>query len=167
MNRLQHFINGLNEWVGKAVSWLTLLLVLLVFGNVVLRYVFNSPMAWTKELEWHLFALIFLLGAGYSLRHNRHVRVDLFYEKFPPSDRARVDFWGTLLFLLPWCLLLLYYGSAAALDAYRLGERSPEAGGLPNLWLIQFALPLGVLLLLLQGISVLITAWQVMRAPSD
>ncbi len=167
VNRLQQFINELNEWVGKAVSWLTLLLVLLVFGNVVLRYVFNHPMAWTKELEWHLFALIFLLGAGYSLRHNRHVRVDLFYEKFPRADRARVDFWGTLLFLLPWCLLLLYYGFASALDAYRLGERSPEAGGLPNLWLIQFALPLGALLLLLQGISVLITAWQAMRATSD
>lgn len=167
MSRIQQSINDLNEGVGKAVAWLTLILVLLVFGNVILRYVFNAPMAWTKELEWHLFSLIFLLGAGYTLRHDRHVRVDLFYEKFPRADRARIDFWGTLLFLLPWCFFLGYYGLTAAMDAYRLGERSSEAAGLPNLWLIQFALPLGALLLFLQGISLAITAWQTAHAKNN
>lgn len=156
MKQLASWINQLNERVGRAISWLTLLLVILVFTNVFLRYVLNFPLAWAKELEWHLFALIFLLGAGYSLLHDRHVRVDLFYEKSSAADQRRINFWGTLIFLLPWCLLLIYSGWNAAADAWRMGERSPEAGGLPNLWLIQFALPLGITLLLLQGIAVLI-----------
>jgi len=81
MERLASWIDQINERVGQWVSWLTLALVLLVFVNVFLRYVFNLPLAWSKELEWHLFALIFLFGAGYSLRHDRHVRVDLFMKK--------------------------------------------------------------------------------------
>lgn len=156
MKQLASWINQLNDRVGRAVSWLTLALVLLVFTNVFLRYVLNLPLAWAKELEWHLFALIFLLGAGYSLLHDRHVRVDLFYEKASKKDQQRINFWGTLVFLIPWCLLLIYSGWKAATDAWQMGERSPEAGGLPNLWLIQFAIPLGIGLLLLQGISVLI-----------
>lgn len=156
MERLAFWIDQLNERVGQWVSWLTLALVLLVFVNVFLRYVFNLPLAWSKELEWHLFALIFLFGAGYSLKHDRHVRVDLFYEKVEKADRRRINFWGTLLFLIPWCLVLIYAGWNAAVDAWRMGERSAESAGLTNLWLIQFALPLGISLLLLQGIAELI-----------
>ncbi|WP_367389544.1 TRAP transporter small permease subunit [Lewinella sp. LCG006] len=156
MERLASWIDQINERVGKGVSWLTFGLVLLVFVNVFLRYAFNLPLAWSKELEWHLFALIFLFGAGYSLRHDRHVRVDLFYEKAGKADQRRINFWGTLLFLIPWCLVLIYAGWRAAMDAWRMGERSPETAGLPNLWLIQFALPVGMSLLLLQGIAKLI-----------
>lgn len=156
MERFASWIDQINERVGQWVSWLTLALVLLVFVNVFLRYVFNLPLAWSKELEWHLFALIFLFGAGYSLRHDRHVRVDLFYEKAGKADQQRINFWGTLLFLIPWCLVLIYAGWNAAVDAWRMGERSPESAGLSNLWLIQFALPVGISLLLLQGIAELI-----------
>ena len=156
MERLASWIDQINERVGQWVSWLTLALVLLVFVNVFLRYVFNLPLAWSKELEWHLFALIFLFGAGYSLRHDRHVRVDLLYEKADKADQRRINFWGTLLFLIPWCLVLIYAGWNAAIDAWRMGERSPESAGLTNLWLIQFALPVGISLLLLQGIAELI-----------
>lgn len=150
------WINWLNEKMGRAVSWLTLVLVILVFGNVCLRYIFNNPQAWSKELEWHLFALIFLLGGAYTLRHDRHVRVDLFYDQQAQKEKNQINFWGTLIFLLPWCLVLMYTGWNSALDAYMMGERSPEAGGLSNLWLIQFAIPLGMLLLFLQGLSLLI-----------
>lgn len=156
MKRLAAWIDSVNEKVGQAVAWLTLLLVLLVFTNVFLRYVLNYPLAWAKELEWHLFALIFLLGAGYSLLHDRHVRVDLFYEKMSRADRGRVNFWGTLIFLIPWCVTLIYSGWNAAVSAWQMGERSGEAGGLSNLWLIQFAIPVGMTLLLLQGVAVLI-----------
>jgi TRAP-type mannitol/chloroaromatic compound transport system permease small subunit len=156
MQQLVNWIDQLNERIGKAVSWLTLGLVVLVFGNVFLRYVFNEPKAWAKELEWHLFALIFLLAAGYSFKHDRHVRVDLFYDKMTPDDRTKVDRWGTLIFLIPWCSVLIYTGWTSAMDAYSLHERSPEAGGLPNLWLIQFAIPIGMLLLLLQGLALVL-----------
>lgn len=152
------WINWLNEKLGRAVSWLTLALVILVFGNVCLRYIFNSPQAWSKELEWHLFALIFLIGAAYTLKHDRHVRVDLFYDQQAQKEKNQINFWGTLLFLLPWCLVLMYTGWNSAVDAFTMGERSPEAGGLSNLWLIQFAIPLGMLLLFLQGLSLMIQA---------
>ncbi len=152
------WINWLNEKIGRAVSWLTLLLVILVFGNVCLRYVFNNPQAWSKELEWHLFALIFLIGAAYTLRHDRHVRVDLFYDRQAQKEKNQVNFWGTLIFLLPWCLVMMYTGWNSAIDAYTMGERSPEAGGLSNLWLIQFAIPFGMLLLFLQGLSLIISS---------
>lgn len=154
---MAEWIDWLNERIGRAVSWLTLGLVVLVFGNVCLRYVFNSPQAWLKELEWHLFALIFLLGAAYTLRHNKHVRVDLFYDKQEKKEQNQINFWGTAVFLLPWCLVLIYTGWNSAVDAYTMGERSPEAGGLSNLWLIQFAIPIGMSLLFLQGVSVLIS----------
>lgn len=156
MQQLANWIDQLNERVGKAVSWLTLALVVLVCTNVFLRYVLNSPKAWAKELEWHLFALIFLLAAGFGLKHDKHVRVDLFYDRMSAANKNKVDRWGTLLFLLPWCLVLAYTGWTSALDAYTLGERSPESNGLPNLWLIQFAIPLGMLLLFLQGLSLLL-----------
>lgn len=156
MQQLANWIDQLNEWIGKTTSWLTLALVALVFGNVFVRYVLNEPKAWAKELEWHCFALLFLLAAGYSFKHNRHVRVDLFYDKMTTNDRQKVDRWGTLIFLLPWCMVVMYTGWTSAMDAYQLGERSPEAGGLPNLWLIQFAIPLGAFLLFLQGLALVI-----------
>ncbi|MEL6971781.1 MAG: TRAP transporter small permease subunit [Bacteroidota bacterium] len=152
------WISWINEKLGRAVSWLTLALVILVFGNVCLRYLFNTPLAWAKELEWHLFALIFLFGAAYTLKHDRHVRVDLFYDKQEPKVKNQVNFWGTLLFLLPWCLVLIYTGWQSAVDAYRVGERSAEAGGLPNLWLIQFAIPVGLFFLFLQGLALLVAS---------
>jgi len=157
-------VESLIEKVGKAVSWLSVLLVVLVFANVFMRYVFNDPRAWSKELEWHLFALIFMLGAAYTLKHDQHVRVDLFYDRFDEKNKASVNFWGTLLFLLPWCVVLIITGWQAASSAYILGERSPESGGLSNLWLIQFAIPVGMGLLFLQGLVLLIKSFRKMTS---
>lgn len=159
MEKYLQFIENLVERVGKTISWLTLFLVILVFVNVFMRYVFNAPKAWSKELEWHLFALIFMIGAAYTLKHDKHVRVDLFYDRFSKENKASVNFWGTLLFLLPWCLVLMVTGWKAASSAYMLGEGSPESGGLSNLWLIQFAIPIGMGLLFLQGLVLLIRSY--------
>ncbi|MEZ4986398.1 MAG: TRAP transporter small permease subunit [Saprospiraceae bacterium] len=163
---MEKWVSRLNEGVGKAVSWLSLVLVLLVFGNVWVRYVLNEPRAWSKELEWHVFSLLFLLAAGYSLQRDKHVRVDLFYERMGRKDQGAVNFWGTLLLLIPWCVVLVVTGWQAAVSAWEMGERSAEAGGLPNLWLIQFALPAGMLLLLLQGVVLLIRSYRQMRENS-
>lgn len=167
MNKALEKIEQFIEAVGKAVSWLSLLLVLLVFANVFMRYVLNTPLAWSKELEWHLFALLFMLGAAYTLKHDKHVRVDLFYDRFSKPNQASVNFWGTLIFLLPWCLVLIYVGWQSAVSAYQLGERSPESGGLPNLWLIQFAIPLGMSLLFLQGLVLLIKSYTSMQKNAE
>ncbi|MCB0547828.1 MAG: TRAP transporter small permease subunit [Phaeodactylibacter sp.] len=156
---LQHLSSGihrLNEWIGRGVSWLTTILVVLVCFDVITRYLLSDTSAWIMELEWHIFALIFLLGAGYAFRHDRHVRVDLFYANFSTRDQALVNLLGAILFLLPWSLLVIYASYDYALISYKIGETSPDPGGLPARYLIKFAITAGALLLLLQGIASLI-----------
>ncbi|MEM8906886.1 MAG: TRAP transporter small permease subunit [Bacteroidota bacterium] len=145
--------NAVNESIGRAVAWLTTLLVVLVCFDVARRGLFNTTAAWIMELEWHLFALVFLLGAGYTLKYDRHVRVDLFYAKFSKKDQAWVNLLGTLLLLIPWCLLLIYASYFYALSAYQIGECSPDPGGLPARYLIKSAITVGISLLLLQAFA--------------
>lgn len=151
-------IGRLNEWVGRSVSWLTTVLVLLVCFDVITRYLANSTQAWIMELEWHLFALVFLLGAGFAFKHDRHVRVDLFYAKMSEKNRALVDLIGGIIFLIPWCLLIFYFSISYAWTSYQIGETSPDPGGLPARYLIKFSIALGMLFLLLQGIASIIDA---------
>ncbi len=153
LQKLSRLIDRLNEGFGKGVSWLTTGLIALTVFDVLTRYLFRQSQTWAIELEWHLFALIFLWGAGYALRHDRHVRVDLFYTRFTPRDQARVNFWGTLFLLLPWCLLIIWASWPFARISFLSLERSPDPGGLPFRFAIKFALILGFVLLFLQGIS--------------
>lgn len=145
--------NWINEWIGRTVSWLTTILVILVCFDVARRSMFSVTAAWIMELEWHLFALIFLLGAGYALKHDRHVRVDLFYAKFSPKDKALVNLMGTLIFLIPWCLLIIYTSYNYAYSSFEIGEGSPNPGGLPARYFIKFAITAGFCLLLLQALA--------------
>ena len=166
--RLANFIDLLNERIGKAVSWLTTLLVVVVIVDVLMRYALKQSKNYITELEWHLFALIFLLGAAYTLKHDKHVRVDLFYDKFSKRDKAMVNFWGTLIFLIPWCLLILYASYGYAWESWFINERSPNPDGLPARYLIKFALVFGIGLLLLQAISTLIRSYHILQgAESD
>ena len=134
--------------------WLTTALVLLIFVDVILRYLFSSTSAWVIELEWHLFALIFLLGAGYALHKDQHVRVDVFYAKFSPRRKAWVDLIGTILFLIPWCLVIIGTSFNYAENSFAFRETSPDPGGLPARYVIKFAITIGFVLLLLQAIGV-------------
>lgn len=149
-------INLLNEKVGKATAWLTLVLVLVVCFDVIARKLFNFSKIWIMDLEWQLFALIFLLAAGYALRHDKHVRVDLFYAEFSKADKAKTDFWGTLLFLIPWCVVVIIYAFGYAMESWRLKEGASEPGGLPARYAIKFLMVAGIMLLLLQAIGQLI-----------
>lgn len=150
---LLRWIDALNRSVGKAVACLTGLLVLLVCSDVFLRKVFSLTANWVVELEWHLFALIFLLSAGYALAQHRHVRVDVFYQNFSERDKAWVNLLGFLFLLLPWCLVLLWVGAEYTWNAYHMGEGSPDPGGLPYRFFIKAMIPMGVFLLLLQGLA--------------
>ena len=154
-------INQLNEWIGKGVSWLTAILVVLVCFDVITRYLFSDTQAWIMELEWHLFALVFLLGAGYAFKNDRHVRVDLFYANFSELDKAWVNFIGALLFLLPWTIIVIYFSYEYANISFQIGERSPDPGGLPARYVIKFAVTAGFILLFLQGLSSLLESLQV------
>lgn len=158
LRKISDGVGRLNEWVGRSVSWLTAGLVLLVCFDVITRYLLNDTQAWIVELEWHLFALIFLLGAGYAFKHDRHVRVDLFYAGFSKRDKALVNLVGGLFFLIPWCLLLMIVSGKYAWGSYLIGETSPDPGGMPARYLIKFSIALGMFLLLLQAIASVIDA---------
>jgi TRAP-type mannitol/chloroaromatic compound transport system permease small subunit len=154
--KVEKRISEWNEWIGRAVSWLTAILVLVVGVDVVSRYFFNTTKNWVLELEWYLFSVIFLLGAGYALKHDKHVRVDLFYSNFNPRDKAWVNLLGTLFLLVPWCLFVVFSTWGYAYESFLIRETSPNPGGLPALYLIKAMVPIGALLLLLQGVAQLI-----------
>jgi len=107
-------------------------------------------------LEWHLFAFIFLIGAAYALKHDRHVRVDVFYANFTEKQQAWVNLIGTLLFLIPFCIIIIYTSIRFAANAYAIQEGSPDPGGLPARYIVKAAIPIGFILLLLQACSLLI-----------
>lgn len=163
LRKVAYFIHGLNEHIGRAAAWLTTLLMLLVCFDVVVRYLFNETQAWIMELEWHIFGLIFLLGAGYAFRHDRHVRVDLFYAKFSPKDKALVNLIGGVLFLIPWTAVLIYVSFEYATIAYLIGEGSPDPGGLPARYIIKYAITAGMGLLFLQGLASIIDSLLVLN----
>ena len=132
--------------------WLVLLATLISSGNAVMRYGFDySSNAWL-EIQWYLFALIFLLGAGYTLKHNGHVRIDILYNRFGPRGRAWIDLAGGLLFLLPMAMLLAWLAWPMFHEAWITHEMSPDAGGLVR-WPVKLLLPAGFALLALQGVA--------------
>ena len=155
-------VNNINEAVGKAVAWLTAALVVLVCFDVVARKLFNFSKIWIMEMEWHLYALIFLMAAGYALKHNRHVRVDLFYEKFNVRDKALTNFWGHLIFLIPWCCMVIWASFHYAMESFMMNEGSAEPGGLPARYIIKFSITIGIFLLLLQSIAGVIESGMVL-----
>ena len=120
-----------------------------------MRYLFNSGSIAIQELEWHLFSIILLLGSAYTLKHDEHVRLDIFYSSKLINDKVRIwfDVLGTLLILLPFCLLIIVSAWPFVTQAYIHNEISPDPGGLPARWLIKAAIPLGFFFLLIQGIA--------------
>ncbi len=146
-------IDRINEAVGRVVAFLTLGAVLVCFLVVVLRYVFSIGFIWLQELYVWQHAVVFMLGAGYTLLHGRHVRVDIFYARMSPRRRAAVDLFGTLIFLLPWLGVLLYYGVPFLALSWRLFEPSSQADGLPGYFVLKSVVPLFCLLVGLQGLS--------------
>lgn len=155
-------IDRLSRLVGRAASWASLLLVLITVYDVLARYFFQRTAAWIMELEWHLFGLLFLLGGAYALQEDRHVRVDVFYQRMGERERAWVDLLGTLIFLLPWCAVLLYMSARYAAASWAVREGSPDPGGLPARYLIKWALVLGLGLLFLQGLARLLRCVQLL-----
>jgi TRAP-type mannitol/chloroaromatic compound transport system permease small subunit len=130
---IAHAIDRLNEMVGRSVAWLVLAAVLISAGNAAMRYGMNmSSNAWL-EIQWYLFSLIFMLGAGYTLKHGGHVRIDIVHGRLTPRARAWVDLLGSLLFLLPMAGLVGWLGWTGFHEAYSIGEMSPDAGGLPQI----------------------------------
>ena len=145
-------IDKLNEKVGTAVSWLTIVLVLVTCYDVIVRYIFKESSVAFQELEWHLFAVIFLAGSAYTLKMDEHVRVDIFYSRFSNERKALIDFVGSILFLIPFTLMVIYSSRDFVINSFLISETSPDAGGLPARYIVKAFIPLSFFLLLLRGV---------------
>jgi TRAP-type mannitol/chloroaromatic compound transport system permease small subunit len=153
--RLSSAIDWLNEKFGVIANWLVLLACLISAGNAGSRYVFSaSSNAWL-EIQWYMFAGMVLLGAPYTLKLNEHVRVDLVYGMMPERVRIWIDIICGFLFLLPICIILVYFTWPWFVDSWRIQETSSNAGGLIR-WPVKLILPVGFTLMALQGVSEII-----------
>lgn len=153
MRELAHRIDRWQERFGRGVSWLSLVMVVVVFSDVISRYVFRVTSGAMQELEWYLFGTLYLLAAGYTLLHDEHVRVDILSSKLSPRRRAAVDFVLFWVFFFPSCLLVIYTAWPFVKSAWSVWEGSPDPGGLPLRWLLKSMIIVGFVLLLLQGVS--------------
>ena len=152
---LAKLIDALNERVGRITIWLVLVATMISAGNALVRYVLSdSSNAWL-EIQWYLFGAVFLLGAGYTLKHNGHVRIDILYGRLGQRGQAWIDLLGGLFFLLPLAVLMTWLAWPIFAESWRTMEHSSDSGGLLR-WPVKLLLPLGFGLLALQGVSEII-----------
>ncbi len=147
------FVDNLNEKIGIWVSWLTALLTLVVSYDVFVRYFLKESSVGFQEFEWHLFAIIFLLSAAYTLKIDQHVRVDVFYTRMSEKKKAFVNLFGALIFLIPFSVVAILASKNFVINSFIMGETSPDAGGLPARYILKAVIPLSIFLLLLQAIA--------------
>lgn len=154
------------EFCGRLVSWIWLLLLGVIVLNVLLRYAFGEGRIEFEEIQWHLYAVGFLIGLSYAYQADTHIRVDLLHERLSLRHQAWIELYGIVLLLLPFTLLILIYSVPFVVASFNLGERSQAPGGLPLRWLIKGALPLGFGMLLLATIARLSRVWAVLFPPA-
>jgi len=160
-------VTGAIRWLGRAVSWLTLLMTLLIFGIVVLRYGFSLGWIWLQESVTYLHALIFMVAAAWAFQTDDHVRVDIFYRERSKRYRNAVDLCGTLLFLVPFSIFLLAISWDYVGASWATREASREAGGLPLVWMLKGLLLVLPVLLLLQSLSTVRQCLRTWRGSTD
>lgn len=167
LQKIVSTIDSLNENTGKAAGWIGLALVLLVCIDVFSRYLLNISSVAVQELEWHLFALLFLLGAAYTLKRDDHVRVDIFYSKFNKKQQAWVNLIGLLIFFIPFAIIIIYSSTNFFVTSFNISEASPDPGGLPARYVLKAMLPLSFLFLFLQGISLFIKSILIIKSKNN
>jgi TRAP-type mannitol/chloroaromatic compound transport system permease small subunit len=153
--RLSGLIDGMNERIGRSAMWIVLIVSLISAANAVSRYAINFSSNALLEIQWYLFSAIFLLCGGYTLLRNEHVRIDVVSSHLSPRAHAWIDIVGTLLFLMPMALAVLWYAWPVFLHSFVNQEMSSNAGGL-IIWPVRILVPIGFVLLAAQGVSELI-----------
>jgi TRAP-type mannitol/chloroaromatic compound transport system permease small subunit len=158
--KISRAIDALNEIIGKITNWLVLVMVVIGGWNVVGRYlgrITGSNLSSNAyiEAQWYIFSLIFFFAAAYALKHNEHVRVDVFYSKWNPRRRAVIEIFGTLFFLIPFCVLIIFYSWETIVNSWLILETSSDPNGLPR-YPIKTIIIISFALLILQGISQII-----------
>jgi TRAP-type mannitol/chloroaromatic compound transport system permease small subunit len=151
LQKIEKIISVLVNGVGKILAVVLLLMVLNVTFDVMMRYLFHASSVGMQEMEWHLFSIIILYGVGVALQHEAHVRVDFLYDRMKLKTKAIINICGTLLFLVPLSLLILFGSFHFVNDAYMINEISEDPGGLPYRWIIKGMIPLSFLFLLVSA----------------
>lgn len=157
MLKISRIIDAFTERIGRYTSWLVLVMVILGVWNVVGRYLGrisgnNLTSNAYIEAQWYIFDVIFFLGAAYTLKHNEHVRVDIFYSNWQRRRKAIADFLGTIFFLIPFSIIVIFVSWETIVASWQIGELSPDPGGLPR-YPIKAMIIVGFVLLIIQGIS--------------
>jgi TRAP-type mannitol/chloroaromatic compound transport system permease small subunit len=147
--RVEAFLRSLSS----IVSWVWLVLLVIIVGNVILRYVFSEGRIEFEEIQWHLYSVGFLLGLGYAVVADAHVRVDVVSVKLAPVTQVWIEFYGIVLALLPFIALVLWFGVPFVYESWAIDEVSQAPGGLPLRWLIKGVLPAAFILLLLAALA--------------
>ena len=155
MLKMSQLIDGLNERVGRAMIWLVLIVVIVSSGNATFRFAFNMSSNALLEIQWYLFSAIFLFSAGYVLKKNEHIRIDVLVSRCSERTQNWIDVFGILVFLLPMALIIGYLSWPVFMNAWTSGEMSSNPGGLIR-WSVRLMMPLGFALLVLQGLSELV-----------
>ncbi len=153
--KISRLIDAMSDLIGKLVMWFILATTLISAGNAIVRKLFDNSSNALLEIQWYLFAAVFMLGSGYAFLRNAHVRIDFISSKFSPRGRNWVDVFGILIFLFPLCYMMATLGWPLFERAWNTGEMSSNAGGLIR-WPVYGLIPLGFLILSLQGASELI-----------
>jgi TRAP-type mannitol/chloroaromatic compound transport system permease small subunit len=154
--KIEKKFDKLMDYLGNFLVIILLLMILNVFFDVVMRYLFHDSSIAMQEMEWHLFAVLILFGTSYSLKENAHVRVDFLYDRFSEKTKAIINIVGTFMFLLPFTALIIYGSYAFVMDSYSVNEVSGDPGGLKYLWVIKAAIPVSFTVLFLEGINYII-----------
>ncbi|WP_298727694.1 TRAP transporter small permease subunit [uncultured Ferrovibrio sp.] len=152
MERVAQRLDAIVEVCGRVTAWSSLAIVLVMAFNVLLRYAFNTGSVAMQELEWHLMAPIALLSMAYAIKHDGHVRVDVLYGRFSPRLQQMIEVISFLL-VAAISVLIVYLSISYVMQSYRIGEGSPDPGGLPYRWILKACIPAGFILLTLQSLA--------------
>ncbi|MBQ0733437.1 TRAP transporter small permease subunit [Aquimarina celericrescens] len=161
MQKIIDFLDWIGEKLGGLVSWIAVLLAIIIGVDVIIRYIFKFTYVWMIEIEIYLFGMMFLLASGYTFKYGKHVRVDIFYNKLSKKGKAWVDLIGGAFLLIPWCYVVIVSSWYYSLSSFIIREASPQAGGLPALYVLKFSITIGFAFLLLQGISHMLKSIQI------
>ncbi|MGB8529343.1 MAG: TRAP transporter small permease subunit [Rhodoplanes sp.] len=165
--RLSRALDGIVVWIGEASSWIWTILMLLIIVQVVQRYVLGLGSIQMEEAQWHLFAIGFMLGLGLTEIRERHVRIDVLAETMPLRVRLWIEMIGIVVFLLPFCIFVIWWSVPYVVESWQAGEISAAPGGLPYRYLLKGVITVAFALLAMTGVSRLSRVWAALRLPSQ
>ncbi len=160
--RLSGALEGFVRGVGNAVSWLWVVLVVVIVVNVTMRYVFGEGRIEFEELQWHLYAVGFLIGLSYCIQNDSHIRIDILHERFRLRTQAWIELFGIVFFLIPFAVIVLIYSPAFISYSWSVSEVSDAPGGLPYRWAVKSFMFIGFALVLIAGVARLLRVWSLL-----